>query len=68
MLAECGSTALEEWNEMRLAILTLAATVLPFFWGWAVLWLVGLVWPERPPKSIIPEPRPSTPIPSDFQI
>jgi len=53
---------------MRLTLLALSATLLPFFWGWTVHWLIGLIWPERPrPSDPIPEPVAKS-VPLDFQI
>jgi hypothetical protein len=52
---------------MRLALLTFAATVLPFFWGWAVHWLMSQLWPERQPDNASdPSVKPN--VPTDFQI
>src|SRR5262245_49005686 len=57
-----------ESNLMRLIFLAVSATLLPFFWGWAVYWLIRLIWPERP-HPIVPIPESAAKsVPLDFQI
>jgi hypothetical protein len=51
---------------MRLALLVVAAVVLPFAWGWAVYWLVQRFWPYRP--RVAQPPVDSLPPLADFQI
>ncbi len=33
---------------MKMAVLWLAALIVPLFWGYAVYWLMEWLWPARP--------------------
>jgi len=54
---------------MRLTLLAVAATLLPFIWGWFVHWLIGRLWPEQPrPRDPAPQQDTAKSVPLDFQI
>src|ERR1051326_2257987 len=53
---------------LRLAILTAAAAMLRFLWGWAGHWFMERCWPEQHRGDEIPDPAPAPSGSIDFQI
>jgi len=56
---------------MRLFLLIIAATVLPFLWGWVAYWLMERIWPltgESAAASESPPGAPPAAMPFDYRI
>jgi len=53
-------------EQKQIALLIVAAGVMPLVWGWCVHWLILKLWPQRRPWQRSEDTRAAPPL--DYQI